>query len=157
MQSACLMVGCKGVKVMKKLTVATVAVLAFLLVAPSTLTYAATPVAGNDPAPTSFTRADRSAINIFFGTSTSFDALPAGFKKYLKDNATLPGGRRALMRGRPLAGNLMKLLRPAPKDLMDGLSIGKGSVRVVMIGRNVVLLRSKGNIVLDYVALRLRL
>lgn len=142
---------------MKKLTVATVAVLAFLLVAPSNLAYAATPVAGNDPAPTSFTRADRSTIYLFFGTKENFNALPKGLQNYLIENATLPGGRRALTKGRPLAGNLMKLLRPAPKGLMDGLSISRGSTRVVLVGRNVVLLRSKGNVVLDFVALRLRL
>ena len=141
---------------MKKLTVATVAVLAFLLVAPSTLAWAASP-AGHDPAPTSFTRADRSAINLFFGTSEKINALPKGLRNYLTENATLPGGRRALTKGRPLSGNLMKLLRPAPQDLMDNLSVGRGQVRVVLVGRNVVLLRSKGNVVLDYVALRLRL
>lgn len=141
---------------MKRLTVAVVAVLAFLLVAPSTLALAAPPV-GNEAQPENFTRHDRTFIYLFFGTSASFDALPEGYKNYLRENATLPGGRRALMRGRPLSGNLMRLLRPAPKGLMDGLSIGRGSVRVVLVGRNVVLLRSRGNVVLDYVALRLRL
>lgn len=156
MQSGLLDGWLQGSEAMKRFTVATVAVLAFLLVAPSTLALAAPP-AGNDSAPVYFSQADWMKIYLYFGNSANIEALPAGMKKYLQDNRTLPGGWRALTRGTPLSPTLLKLVRPAPKDLVKDLSVGGGSLRVVMIGHNVVLLDAKGNIVRDFVMLRLRI
>lgn len=114
---------------------------------------------GGDSGPLQFSRSDVRMIRNYFTIQANLDALSPALKKYLTDNATLSReDRRSLMENRPLPGKLNKLTRPAPSNLTDHLTVGGGDIRIVFIGRNIVLLQSKKQIVRDVVwDIRMRL
>ena len=96
-----------------------------------------------------FSKSDHRYVRSYFSSASNIQALSPGLKTYLRDTNV---SSRNLRENAPLARNLMRLIRPAPRNLTNHLSVTASSgARVILIGRNVVLLRSKGNIVLDIV------
>ena len=133
---------------MKRLKVAgtLVAVAALLLAAAPTQ---AVQPDGSNSTTLRFSPADVRAIQSYFSNPDNIAALSPAMKRYLESHRTLPA---RLSRDNTLERRLTGLIRQAPRDLEAQLSASGPSLRVVMIGRNVVMLHG-ANIVRDYVSI----
>lgn len=98
-----------------------------------------------------FSSADVSAIPAWFANPANIAALSPAMRHYLEASR---GKTVNLSRDRSLEKRLTGMIRQVPQDLRDQLSPSGPSMRMVMIGRNVVLLQGGGrNLVRDYVSI----
>ncbi len=98
-----------------------------------------------------FISADVGAIPAWFADPANIAALSPAMRRYLEASR---GKTVNLSRDKPLEKRLTGMIRQVPADLRDQLSPSGPSMRMVMIGRNVVLLQGGGrNLVRDYVSI----
>ena len=124
------------------------------LIAVAALLFVVAPVQAVQPDASSsttlrFSPAEVRIIQIYFSNSENVAALSPAMRRYLESHRTLPA---RLSRDTRLERRLTGLIRHLPKDLEAQLSASGPSLRVVMIGRNVVMLHG-ANIVRDYVSI----
>ena len=98
-----------------------------------------------------FSSADVGAIPAWFADPANIAALSPAMQRYLEANR---GKTVNLSRDKPLEKRLTGMIRQVPEDLRNQISPSGPSLRLVMIGRNVVLLQGGGrNLVRDYVSI----
>ena len=107
----------------------------------------AAPASALDSPTLRFSPAEVRIIQNYFSDANNVAALSPAMTRYLESHRTLPAG---LSRDTTLARRLTGYIRHLPRDLEAQLSATGPSLRVVMIGRNVVMLHG-ANIVRDYV------